>query len=127
MNFINMKKIIFTLTFLFASFIAMSQSQISLSELTHDFGTVELTQDTLVVNFWFKNIGSGDLEIYSAKSSCGCTVVSFPQVTSPGNGGSIVVKYYNPNPGFINKSVTIITNDPNNSAVILRIKGETIK
>ena len=43
------------------------------------------------------------------------------------SGGEIVVKYFSSNTGFINKSVTVQTNDTNNEIIILRIKGETYK
>ena len=121
-------KTLFTLLLLFISTVGFSQCGIfSPAELTYDFGKINFTGDTLVANFWFKNPGKGDLQIFSAKPSCGCTVASFPEITAAGTGGVIVVKYFSASPGFINKSVTIQTNDPNNGIVILRIKGETVK
>ncbi len=94
---------------------------------TYDFGNIEYTGDTLVAHFWFKNQGIGELKILSTKSSCGCTIASYPETTPGRNGGEIVVKYYSNSPGFINKSVVVETNDPNQSQVVLRIKGETFK
>lgn len=123
----NMKNLILTFIFGFISLACFSQSQIDFVELTHDFGQVQFNGDTLVTQFWFKNRGTSDLEIYDAKGSCGCTVVDYPKNVPVGTGGSITVKYYNSNPGFINKSVTVTTNDPNNGVIVLRIKGETYK
>ena len=122
-----MKNVILTLVFGLISLVSYSQSLIDFAELNHDFGRVEFTGDTLVTQFWFKNRGVSALEIYEAKGSCGCTVADFPKTTAAGTGSSITVKYYNANPGFINKSVTVTTNDPNNTVIVLRIKGETYK
>jgi hypothetical protein len=123
----NMKKLILTFIFGFISLVSFSQSQIDFVELTHDFGQVQFNGDTLVTQFWFKNRGTSDLEIYDAEGSCGCTIADYPKNVPVGTGGSITVKYYNANPGFINKSVTVTTNDPNNTVIVLRIKGETYK
>jgi hypothetical protein len=124
-----MKKLIFTFGIILTSFFSMSQTSpvLVFGNLTYDFGKINYTGDTLVANFWFKNQGVGELQILSAKPSCGCTVASFPENTPGMSGGSVVVKYFSSTPGFINKSVTVTTNDPNNGVVILRIKGETIK
>lgn len=121
-----MKNLILTFVFGLMSLVSYSQN-IEFAELTHDFGKVPFTGDTLVTQFWFKNTGISTLEIYSAKGSCGCTVPTYPQKVEAGTGGSITVRYYSANPGFINKSVTVTTNDPNNTTVVLRIKGETYK
>ena len=123
----NMKNLILTFVFGLISLVSYSQSTIEFSELNHDFGKISFTGDTLVANFWFKNKGTSTLEISSAKGSCGCTVASYPKTTVANSGGSITVKYFNANPGYINKSVTVTTNDPNNPVVVLRIKGETYK
>jgi hypothetical protein len=124
-----MKKLIFTFGIILTSFFSMSQTSpvLVFGNLTYDFGKINYTGDTLVANFWFKNQGVGELQILSAKPSCGCTVADFPKTVPVGTGSSITVKYYNANPGFINKSVTVTTNDPNNPVVVLRIKGETYK
>lgn len=121
----NIKKLFITLTFVLLSIVSYSQSFVVFLEQTYDFGKIKHTTDTLVANFYFKNKGCDTLIISSAKPSCGCTVASFPQTTAPNSGGAIVVKYYNNTPGFINKSVSVTTNDPNNPVIVLRIKGQT--
>ena len=100
---------------------------IEFSELTHDFGKVTFKGDTLSTKFVFSNKGNSMLEIFNVKESCGCMVTDFPKSISPGSIGYITVKYFNVNPGFINKSITVTTNDVNNSTIVLRIKGETYK
>lgn len=120
-----MKKLILTFIFGFISLNHFSQSQIDFVELTHDFGQIQFSGDTLVAQFWFKNRGTSDLEIYDAKGSCSCTIADYPKNIPVGTGGSITVKYYNTNPGLINKSVIVTTNDQNNSVIVLQIKGFT--
>jgi len=125
----NMKNVILTLVIGLISLVSYSQTSpvMIVGNETYDFGRVEHTKDTLVAHFWFKNQGIGELKILSAKGSCECTVASFPESTPGMNGGEIVVKYFSANPGLINKSVTVTTNDSENSIIILRIKGETYK
>ena len=125
----NMKKLILTLVFGLISLVSNSQTSpvMVVGNQTYDFGRIEYTKDTLVAHFWFKNQGVGELKILSTKASCGCTVASFPETTPGMSGGEIVVKYFSSNTGFINKSVTVQTNDTNNEIIILRIKGETYK
>jgi hypothetical protein len=123
-----MKKLILTLISTLTILVGYSQtSNVNFSYTTYDFGTIPFTGDTIVAHFWFKNTGTEDFKIYSVKPSCGCTVASFQETTSPGTGGEIVVKYFNANPGFINKSLTVTTNNPVENTIVLRIKGETVK
>ena len=68
------------------------------------------------------------LIIKDAKSTCGCTVPSFPkEPIAPGKKGQIKVQY-NMNPGPISKTITIESNAVNkpNGMVPLRIKGTVI-
>lgn len=123
----NMKNLILTFVFGLMSLVSYSQSSVEFSELNHDFGKVKFTGDTLVAQFWFKNRGTTALEIYDAKGSCGCTVADFPKNVPAGQGGAITVKYFNANGGPINKSVTVTTNDPNNTVIVLRIRGDLYK
>jgi hypothetical protein len=124
-----MKNLILTLAFGLISLVSYSQNSpvLVIGNETYDFGKIEHKNDTLVAHFWFKNQGIGELKMLSTKASCGCIVANFPETTPGMNGGEIVVKYFSANPGSINKSVTITTNDTNNSVVTLRIKGETYK
>ena len=101
-------------------------AKIEFSKETHDYGNIKYGGEPYC-NFEFKNTGDEPLIISNAKGSCGCTIADYPKNVPVGTGGSITVKYYNANPGFINKSVTVTTNDPNNTVIVLRIKGETYK
>lgn len=120
-----MKKIILILVF-FISTISYSQV-IEFTNLFYDFGKIENSDDTLIAKFSFKNKGTQNLELFSVKSVCSFINTSYPNVVKPNENNFVIVKYYNPNPGFINKIIIVNTNDPQQGVVILRIKGETYK
>ena len=123
-------KLIILSIFLALSCTILSQTgpEISIGQEVYDFGTVKLTNDTLVANFYFKNSGTQDLLISDVKPGCGCTVASFPkEPILPGTGGVIVLKYYRSSEGVINKSATIHSNAFNNPYLVIRLKGEVIK
>ena len=120
-----MKKIILILVF-FISTISYSQV-IEFTNLFYDFGKIENSGDTLIAKFSFKNKGTQNLELFSVKSACSFINTSYPNVVKPNENNFVIVKYYNPNPGFINKIIIVNTNDPQQGVVILRIKGETYK
>lgn len=103
-------------------------SDISLGQEVYDFGTVKLSSDTLVANFYFKNSGNSNLLIEDVKPGCGCTVANYTkEPILPGNGGVIILKYVATTEGPINKSATIISNSISNPYKVIRIKGEVIK
>ncbi|MCK4698687.1 MAG: DUF1573 domain-containing protein [Bacteroidales bacterium] len=92
---------------------------------TYDFG--KMAQRSKVEHdFVFKNVGKGDLILRKIKSGCGCTVVSpKDKVIEPGKSSSIKAIFSSgTRKGRQNKSITVITNDPKNSRIILRIAGE---
>jgi len=95
---------------------------------TIDYGTVNKEDDNGLRAFVFTNTGDAPLIIKDAKSTCGCTVPSFPkEPIAPGQSGKIEVKY-NMNTGPIRKTITIETNAVNyeEGRVALKIKGEVI-
>ena len=95
---------------------------------TIDYGTVNKEDDNGLRAFVFTNTGNAPLIIKDAKSTCGCTVPSFPkEPIAPGQTGKIEVKY-NMNPGPIRKTITIETNAVNyeEGRVALKIKGEVV-
>jgi len=77
-------------------------------------------------DFIFKNTGKDNLILRKIKSSCGCTAVSpKDKVIKPGESSSIKAIFNSgAYKGRQNKSITVITNDPKNSRIILRITGE---
>ncbi len=78
--------------------------------------------------FVLTNTGNSQLYIRKIKASCGCTAVQ-PEKKEIAPGESVNIKtIFNSagKRGNQNKNVTIITNDPKRSNIILRIKGEVI-
>jgi hypothetical protein len=75
------------------------------------------------------NSGKSDLLIRKVKASCGCTAVQ-PEKNVIAPGESVDIKTVFNSAGKMgnqNKTVTIITNDPRNSKMILWVKGEVVK
>ncbi|MEL1244184.1 DUF1573 domain-containing protein [Flavobacterium sp. DGU11] len=95
---------------------------------TIDYGTTNKADDNGVRFFEFTNTGDAPLIIKEAKSTCGCTVPSWPkEPIAPGKTGKIEVKY-NMNPGPIRKTITVQSNAVNypGGTVALKIKGEVV-
>lgn len=91
----------------------------------HDYGQVIQGGDG-TCEFEFRNTGKEPLILSKPRSSCGCTVPTWPkQPILPGKSEKIKVTYNTKKVGRINKSVTIYANAAN-SPVILRIKGEVV-
>jgi hypothetical protein len=89
---------------------------------TIDYGDLAKGTDDGVRVFKFKNTGKSPLLITNVKSSCGCTVPSYPkEQIMPGQSGEISVKY-NMGVGRFSKSITVFTNG-NPEQIVLRIKG----
>ena len=93
------------------------------SEKAYDFGTIKQGEK---VNFNFKltNDGKSNLLIRSVKASCGCTAVKNESVVEPGKSTDLEVTFNSRGKrGRQNKTITVITNDPKNSTIILRLTG----
>ncbi|MGF1585024.1 MAG: DUF1573 domain-containing protein [Bacteroidales bacterium] len=92
-----------------------------------DFG--KLTHgETIEHDFVFTNNGLSDLVIRRVRSGCGCTAIE-PQKTllAPGESSSIRAVFSSKGfRGRQNKGITVITNDPANPNIVLRITGEVI-
>ena len=75
------------------------------------------------------NSGKSDLYIRKVKASCGCTTVQpEKRVIAPGESVNIKTVFNSAGKvGNQNKTVTIITNDPKKSKMILWVKGEVVK
>ena len=100
-----------------------------------DFETKEFNFNTIkegdLANFDFKltNNGKSDLLIRKVKASCGCTAVTPSETTiKPGQSTAIKTIFNSAGkPGKQNKNITVITNDPNNTTITLRITGDVEK
>jgi hypothetical protein len=88
-----------------------------------DYGKIEKGGDPLRV-FEFTNTGDEPLIVKNAKGSCGCTVPTYPkEPIMPGQSAKIEVRYDTQRVGPFSKSVTLTTNEANETRV-LSIKGE---
>ncbi|MEA3445228.1 MAG: DUF1573 domain-containing protein [Bacteroidota bacterium] len=78
--------------------------------------------------FKFKNTGKSDLIIRKTKASCGCTVVNpEDKVIAPGESSKFNVKFNSRGKkGKQNKTITVITNDPVNPSVMLKVTGKVL-
>ncbi len=130
-----MKKI-FNLTFavmlLFTAACSQNEENVSNAEmtfkedLTFDFGKIAENSDG-IHEFVFKNSGKDPLIITNVKSSCGCTVPTYPEKPiKKGETGKISVKYDTKRIGVFTKTITVYSN-AKNSPVKLRIKGEVTR
>lgn len=129
-NCTHMKKLLFSITLLLSGILSYSQNgpKIEFKEETINYGTVTKGEDSGKRVFEFTNTGNEPLLISDAKSSCGCTVPSYPKEPIPPGGSDKIEVQYNMNPGPISKTITITTNAINkeNGMVALRIKGNVI-
>jgi len=88
-----------------------------------DFGNIN-EGDFVKHDFKLTNNGKTDLLIRNVKASCGCTAVKNENIVKPGQSTDLKVEFNSKGKkGRQNKSVTIITNDPVNSTIVLRIMG----
>lgn len=92
---------------------------------TIDYGTIQ-QNDNGLRSFKFSNSGSAPIVISKVKTSCGCTVPTYPkQAILPGESGTIDIKYATNRLGKFSKSITVISN-ASQSQKSLRIKGDVI-
>ena len=100
--------------------------EIEFEKVVHDYGDVPFNGNG-ECEFRFTNTGNEPLLIQKPKSSCGCTIPSWPnEPILPGESEAIKVTYRTNKPGVINKAVTVTSNALKNSTVVLRIKGRVL-
>ena len=96
--------------------------EITFETLVHDYGQINQGENG-ECEFVFKNTGKADLILTNCRSSCGCTVPSWPKdPIPPGKKASIKVKYNTNRIGQINKTITVESNAVNDR-VVLKITG----
>lgn len=100
--------------------------EIKFDKTVHDYGTIKQHGDGKC-EFTFTNVGKEPLILSNVRSSCGCTVPTWPrEPILPGQTGVIKVKYDTKRIGTINKSVYVNSN-AKVSPVNLKIKGKINK
>lgn len=90
----------------------------------YNFGAVKVG-DHVKYSYVFRNDGKRDLIIRNTKASCGCTA-SAPEKTvlKPGESSKVDVDFNTwGRGGMQSKTIFVISNDPRNSNVALRIEG----
>ena len=101
--------------------------EIEFEKVVHDYGDVPYNGNG-ECEFRFTNTGTEPLLIQKPKSSCGCTIPSWPnEPILPGESDVIKVTYRTNRAGNINKTVTVTSNATKNSTVVLRIKGRVLE
>ncbi len=100
--------------------------EIEFEKVVHDYGDIPFNGNG-DCEFRFTNTGNEPLLVQKPKSSCGCTIPSWPnEPILPGESEVIKVTYKTNRAGNINKTVTVTSNALNNSTVVLRIKGRVL-
>ena len=101
--------------------------EIEFEKVVHDYGNIPYNGNG-ECEFRFTNTGTEPLLIQKPKSSCGCTIPSWPnEPILPGESEVIKVTYKTNRVGNINKTVTVTSNAVKNSTVVLRIKGTVME
>ncbi len=127
-----MKKIILAIALLFSVLFVVAQEEakkangpeITFKETVHDYGTIYVDGDG-AYDFEFTNTGNEPLILSKPRSSCGCTVPSWPkEPILPGETNTIKVTYNTHKAGPFNKTVTVYSNSATSANVMLRIKGK---
>ncbi len=126
-----MKKLVLVFALVFSVAIAGAQvekksngPEITFKTTTHDYGTIYVNGDG-TYNFEFTNTGNEPLILSKPRSSCGCTVPSWPkEPILPGETNKIKVTYNTHKVGAFNKTVTVYSNSKTKATVLLRIKGK---
>lgn len=102
-----------------------SGQQIYFSQATFDYGEIKEGSDG-IYTIDFKNIGDTPIIVNRVRSSCGCTVPSWPkEPVEPGATGEIKVKYNTRLTGSFMKSVYVYSS-ADNSPVKLTVKGKVL-
>ncbi len=123
-----MKSILFVLSFLaFGAMAARAQAVsgpvMTFEVTTIDYGTIEKGADP-IRKFKFTNTGNEPLIIKGAKSSCGCTVPTYPkEPIMPGESNVVEVRYDTQRVRMFTETVTLTTNETSDTHT-LTIKGE---
>ncbi|GAB4137324.1 DUF1573 domain-containing protein [Thermopirellula anaerolimosa] len=101
-----------------------AQPRVEVSEMEYDFGSIE-SEGKYRHEFMIRNVGDAPLTLRVGDSSCRCTVLDFSQATlQPQEGIKIAIQfdaheYFGP----VSQHASLVTNDPRNPRVILKIKA----
>jgi hypothetical protein len=107
------------------SVVAALAPRIHVAEPTHDFGKVP-SGEQRTHEFLVTNEGTGPLEILQVRTSCGCTTTGqWDRRIEPGATGRIPVRFDTGSfSGTLQRTVTLVTNDPRQRQVVMQVKAE---
>jgi len=99
---------------------------VKFEDLVHDYGSIFQGADG-ICEFKFTNTGDEPLVLSSVRSSCGCTVPSYPKdPILPGQSNFIKVSYDTKRLGPISKQITVVSN-ATEPTIQLSIKGNILQ
>lgn len=118
-----MKKI-FNIIILTLVSCSLYSQEISVSPSEVDYGNISKGSNP-IRTIKIYNKGDQPLKISSCKGSCYCITAQCPTTDIPPGGSKEVSINYDTNRiGSISKTVTIMSNDPKRSAVVVKVTGE---
>jgi hypothetical protein len=91
---------------------------------SYDFGTVK-DGTNVEYSFKFQNTGKSTLKILKSKASCGCTATDpVKTILKKGESSEIKIVFNSTGrKGNQHKTITVITNDPDKSVIVLHVQG----
>lgn len=109
------------------SYAQVAQPKLVLKQNNFDFGDIKQGK-TVSHSFVIKNDGDALLKITDVKAACGCTAVApEKKELKPGESTNVVVKFNSTGrEGKQTKTVTITSNDPQNSKSIITFTGNIL-
>jgi hypothetical protein len=121
-------KSILIITLLLIAGFSYSQTgpKIKFESKRFDFGTIKEDDGAAKCTFHFTNTGDEPLKLTKVKPGCGCTTSEWTKEEIMPGGKGFISAVYNPKnrPGPFNKAISVETNDPKQSRIILFISGK---
>jgi hypothetical protein len=96
---------------------------LSFSSLEHNFGEI-WDVETKSCSFPFTNTGTGTLVFEKIQPGCGCTTTTLAKTTYASGESGIIDAVFKPNAsGDLTKTVTVLSNDPEQKVIQLLLKA----
>ncbi|MFN0050266.1 MAG: DUF1573 domain-containing protein [Cytophagales bacterium] len=116
----------FLLFVVYSTFVAFASAQatINFQKMYHDFGEIA-EGDQASYSFEVVNSGNSPLIISKVQPSCGCTTPDWTkEPILPNTKGTVTASYGTKGrPGSFNKSISVLSNDPEKPNTTIFIKG----
>jgi hypothetical protein len=109
-----------------ATGLVLAASRVEVSKELIDFGVVS-PGERVSARFELRNAGDAPLEILKADPGCACTITEHPKTIAPGKSGYLIASLDTSRlRGEVSKGITVTTNDPVRSQLLLTMKGAVI-